>query len=157
MRQTADSPPLVKPMRETANNPPLVKPMRETANNPPLVKPMRETATSPLQKAAVEDELHAVWVHQRGCVSERLRTLDRALVAIEQGGLDPARRCDAERVAHMLAGSLGTFGFTRASQAAMQLELELMRPRPERVPALAELLREVREDLQRDPRSALAF
>jgi Hpt domain len=90
------------------------------------------------------DELRLVWEHQRGWVDSRIAVIEHALAALADGRLDADLRGDAERAAHTLAGSVGTFGFIRACKAARRLELELAHPTPERAPALSALLASVR-------------
>jgi HPt (histidine-containing phosphotransfer) domain-containing protein len=70
--------------------------------------------------------------------------IERAIAALASDRLDTDLRRDAERAAHMLAGSIGMFGFIRASKAARDLELQLAHPTPDRVPALSALLLRVR-------------
>jgi hypothetical protein len=69
--------------------------------------------------------LHGVWERQRGLIGERVGTIERAVQAQSGGELDAETRQAAERAAHMLAGSLGTFGLADASRAAGELEGEL--------------------------------
>ncbi|HUN79317.1 MAG TPA: Hpt domain-containing protein [Solirubrobacteraceae bacterium] len=69
--------------------------------------------------------LGAVWERQRGRIGERLASIERAVRALARDELDAETRRVAERAAHMLAGSLGTFGFAGASDAARELEREL--------------------------------
>jgi chemotaxis protein histidine kinase CheA len=99
--------------------------------------------------------LRAIWQRQQVRVSERVELIERAAKALGQGQLDASLLTEALRAAHMLAGSLGTFGFTEASRAAHELELELERvtlelkdPQPLRVTAMADLLAEMHRDLK---------
>lgn len=48
----------------------------------------------------------------------------------------------------MLAGSLGVFGFIRASRAPRGIELELADPTSGRAPVLSALLRSVRSEVR---------
>jgi HPt (histidine-containing phosphotransfer) domain-containing protein len=94
------------------------------------------------------DALRSVWVHQQDRVSDRIDVIERAVAALVNGSLDTALREDAERAAHMLAGSIGMFGFIDASEAAHRLELELAHPKPDRAPALSALLQRLRRGVQ---------
>jgi len=69
-----------------------------------------------------------VWEHQQARVWERIETIGRALGTLAYAHLDPERRSEAVRAAHMLAGSLGMFGFVSASEAARQIEHGLEDP-----------------------------
>jgi HPt (histidine-containing phosphotransfer) domain-containing protein len=117
---------------------------------------------SPLDTAHVWtiDALQSVWEHQQDRVYERIELIERAIAALAKGSLTAERSPDtggcpgddlhgeAIRAAHMLAGSLGMFGFTRASDAARELEVELEQPVPTRAAVLADLVAAVRSDLQ---------
>ncbi len=111
------------------------------------------TETSAGARAVVDDqrhaawtveELRAVWERQQDLVCDRIDVIERAIAALARGRLDMGLRLDAERAAHTLAGSIGTFGFTQASEAACDLELELVHATPDRAPALSALLLRVR-------------
>ncbi len=68
------------------------------------------------------DELQALWGRFQGQMLARLETLDQAVAALIDGRLDDDLRRRAERDAHRLAGSAGTFGRHRASICAHRLE-----------------------------------
>ena len=53
---------------------------------------------------------------------QRVTTLEGAVAAIAAGRLDHALRESAERDAHKLVGSLGTFGLARGTALARELE-----------------------------------
>lgn len=53
---------------------------------------------------------------------QRVATVEGAVEAISTGTLDHALRASAERDAHKLAGSLGTFGLQRGTELARELE-----------------------------------
>jgi len=74
--------------------------------------------------------------------------IERALAALASGCLDPDLRRKAERAAHMLAGSVGMFGFVSASDAAHDLESGLTHAAPDRAPELSALLLAVREGVR---------
>lgn len=93
------------------------------------------------------DSLQAVWERQRGRVDERIDSISRAIAALSEDRLEDELKLEAERAAHMLAGSVGMFGFLDASDAARSLESELAHPTPERVPALRALVLRVRNDV----------
>lgn len=76
-----------------------------------------------------EDALRAgirlIWEKSRPVVRERISVLEHAHAQLLAGALTEAERGAAEREAHKLAGSLGTFGFHDASAAAAALEAKL--------------------------------
>jgi hypothetical protein len=93
------------------------------------------------------EELRTVWEHQRGHVYDRIDVIERAIASLARDRLDVELRSDAERAAHTLAGSIGTFGFVAASRAARELELELANPSRDRAPTLSALLVRVRSGI----------
>jgi len=94
------------------------------------------------------DALRSVWARQQGRVSDRIDVIEHAIAALADNRLDTDLRADAERAAHMLAGSLGMFGFIGASGAARELEAELAHPTPDRTAALPALLLRLRSGVQ---------
>jgi chemotaxis protein histidine kinase CheA len=108
------------------------------------------TKTSTNATQAIEDghendaltasALQSIWEHQQDRVSVRIDLIERAIGALANDNLDADLRREAERAAHMLAGSVGMFGFMQASEAAHRLELELGHPTQDRVANLSALL-----------------
>lgn len=82
------------------------------------LRPVAPAATSRSPVAAIAQ----LWVRFRPQALERVAVLEEALTALEHGQLDAALGQRAEQNAHKLAGSVGTFGFTRASEIARQIE-----------------------------------
>jgi len=76
-------------------------------------------------------------------VSERIGVLESALAALADGRLRADLRCEAERAAHTLTGSLGMFGFMSAAVAARELEQALADPELQCAPRLFELLEQL--------------
>jgi diguanylate cyclase (GGDEF)-like protein len=124
------------------------------------MRPDPERATSDAPSAATsqhagapttsssEDALRAIWQKHRVGVLERVGLIERAVSALTAGALDEQLRGEAQRAAHMLIGSVGTFGFIRASEATRELELELAEPAPAHASAMARLIADVRRELQ---------
>jgi len=119
---------------------------------------MSPTTRSPGVRAASEsgpqsaawtvEALRSVWEHQQERVSDRISVIEGAITALANNRLDAGLRQEAERAAHMLAGSIGTFGFVDASDAAHELELELTHPIPDCTPALSALLLRLQSGVQ---------
>jgi HPt (histidine-containing phosphotransfer) domain-containing protein len=86
------------------------------------------------------DLLRAVWSEHQPLLVERIEVIERATSALEEDQLSEQLRAEAERAAHMLAGSLGIFGSQTASDVARDLELALARPAPQRARAVRGLL-----------------
>lgn len=79
----------------------------------------------------------AVWLKYRDQVLGRVDVLESAALSLLEGKLDREGRRAAEREAHKLAGSVGTFGFAEGSRLARQAETMLAGPNP---PGQAEAL-----------------
>jgi diguanylate cyclase (GGDEF)-like protein len=94
------------------------------------------------------DAVRTIWEKHRESAFRRIGLIERAITGLTVAGLDEGLRDQAQRAAHMLAGSAGTFGFTRASQAARTLEEKLAAPVQAQVPRLAELVMELRHDME---------
>lgn len=86
------------------------------------------------------DALRAVWDEHREGLLEKVGVIERALAVLHTTPLEDPLRREAQRAAHMLSGSLGMFGFTRESEAAHELELELGRAAPARAQTLSTLV-----------------
>jgi two-component system, OmpR family, response regulator len=107
------------------------------------------TTDSPSRDAgAIQEALRGIWENHRGLVGERIALLERAVAALRAGQLDEQLRGEALRAAHMLSGSLGTFGFAGASEAAGALEQEFADPRTEQGPIMQALLGNIRNGLR---------
>jgi diguanylate cyclase (GGDEF)-like protein len=81
-----------------------------------------ERAEDPAGDIEVAAELQALWGRFQGQMLARVETLDEALAALVDTRLDDELRRRAERDAHRLAGSAGTFGRHRGSMFAASLE-----------------------------------
>jgi diguanylate cyclase (GGDEF)-like protein len=94
--------------------------------------------------------MRVVWQEHRAGALERLDLIERAVSALGAGGLKEQSRVQAQRAAHSLIGSVGTFGFIHASEVARELEIELAKPIPARAQAMSRLTAIVRRELQCD-------
>lgn len=66
--------------------------------------------------------LAKVWERFRDSTLARVGTLELAVIELLQGSLSEDTRAAAEREAHKLGGSAGTFGFPRSSRIAKEIE-----------------------------------
>jgi diguanylate cyclase (GGDEF)-like protein len=95
-----------------------------------------------------EDTLREIWREHRAAVLGRVGLIEHAVTALAAAELDERLRVEAQRAAHSLIGSVGTFGFIGASEAARKLELELVAPVPARAPVMSTLIADVYRELQ---------
>ncbi|MFL5385731.1 MAG: response regulator [Longimicrobiaceae bacterium] len=78
----------------------------------------------------LDGAVRQAWERFRGTILQRVDAVEEAAVALLDGGLDEERRRHAEREAHKLAGSVGTFGFAQASRLAREVEIVLQGSQP---------------------------
>ena len=79
-------------------------------------------APAPAGRGAVADAMAQAWERFGGAVAARVDSVENAALAVLEGGLSDETRRHAEREAHKLAGSVGTFGFADASRLAREVE-----------------------------------
>ncbi|MDQ4054284.1 MAG: diguanylate cyclase [Actinomycetota bacterium] len=72
--------------------------------------------------ATIRERLQAIYERARGSFAEELATIDAGVNHLKAGALDEPERSAAERAAHRLAGTAGTFGFPEATAPAQRLE-----------------------------------
>jgi HPt (histidine-containing phosphotransfer) domain-containing protein len=96
---------------------------------------------------ARESARRAVWDRHHAGLLAKVGVIDHAIAVLSTAELDEQLRGEAQRCAHMLSGSLGIFGFTQASEAAHELELEFAQPAQVRAPTLSTLVVIVRRAL----------
>ncbi len=66
--------------------------------------------------------LAALWERFKHKYSDRIRVLEQAITALLEGTLTEELGQQAQREAHMLIGSLGSFGFAEASRLSCEIE-----------------------------------
>jgi diguanylate cyclase (GGDEF)-like protein len=93
------------------------------------------------------EPLELVWRRHRAEALAHLSLIEEALAALATLQLDEELHTRAKRAAHMLAGSVGTFGFARASEVARELEQELEKAVPARLPTMSWLTAILRREL----------
>jgi len=91
----------------------------------------------------------AIWRRVHESELRRVAVIEAAIGSLIEGRLGEPERAAAERDAHKLAGSAGTFGFHRASELARELEMLLAAGTAERSAALhaAGLVEQLRREL----------
>jgi chemotaxis protein histidine kinase CheA len=89
----------------------------------------------------MQHALESVWSEHETTTFERVALVEHAIERLIAGDLPEHEREQARRAAHMLAGSVGMFGFERSSVAALALEAaldETLTPDRERAQVLRE-------------------
>jgi DNA-binding response OmpR family regulator/HPt (histidine-containing phosphotransfer) domain-containing protein len=97
------------------------------------------------------DLLARLWEQSQPIITERIETIEAAVLAALAGDLGGEQRREAEREAHKLAGSLGTFGRHEGTRVAREIELLMQGsapPRGEALLRLSELAVELRTQAQ---------
>jgi PAS domain S-box-containing protein len=77
---------------------------------------------SPVKLQQTALAINKVWQKFKGRVTEQVNILEEAAQALTQNALNQELHCQAEKEAHTLAGSLGTFGFPEGSKIARKIE-----------------------------------
>jgi HPt (histidine-containing phosphotransfer) domain-containing protein len=98
-------------------------------------------------QSAMSDALDRMWARFLPQMQERVDTMDAVAQAFAAGPLSPERQQEAQSAAHKLAGVLGTFGLTRGTDLARELEILYSRqndPDPELAARLASTAAELR-------------
>jgi diguanylate cyclase (GGDEF)-like protein len=93
-----------------------------------------------------------IWERSKGTVLNRVVVLEQATVALLEDALGETLREQAEREAHKLAGSLGTFGFAHGSRLAGEMEHLFRAGKPlgrAETLRLSELVVALRQELER--------
>jgi diguanylate cyclase (GGDEF)-like protein len=96
----------------------------------------------------------ALWERFQESTMQRIAVLEQAVLALLTGALPATLQQQAEREAHKLAGSLGTFGFAKGSQLAQGMEHMLQPGQPLGPPQtlrLSELVVALRQELEQQP------
>ena len=109
------------------------------------------------QSQQVRAALAQIWERSKGTILNRVVVLEQATLALLEGALSGALQEQAEREAHKLAGSLGTFGFAQGSRLAREMEYLLQAVAPlgqAETLRLSELVLALRQELER-PSAAL--
>jgi HPt (histidine-containing phosphotransfer) domain-containing protein len=100
---------------------------------------------------ALSQALDAMWAKFLPEMLDRVMTLETAAAEFAAGDLSEDRQAQANAAAHKLAGVLGTFGLTRGTVLARELEMMYSReddPDADRDPALAAKLAQIAADLR---------
>ncbi|HXR38526.1 MAG TPA: Hpt domain-containing protein [Terracidiphilus sp.] len=74
-------------------------------------------------QAALSAALDRLWTQFLPQMQERVEILETAAQAFAAGPLPIERQQEAQAAAHKLAGVLGTFGLTRGTELARELEI----------------------------------
>ncbi len=106
--------------------------------------------TNPKLRAAID----AIWARSRDAVFARVTVIEDASIALSAGELATDQRRDAEREAHRLAGTAGTFGYPLATDAAREIEQLLLGDAaiaPAGIQRIAQLALDLRDLLEQPP------
>lgn len=98
-------------------------------------------------QTALSEALDRIWARFLPQMQERVGILDNAAQAFAAGPISLDRQQEAQSAAHKLAGVLGTFGLTRGTVLARELEIIYSRqndPDPELAGRLASTAAEIR-------------
>lgn len=104
----------------------------------------------------VRSAITGIWERYKDKYLARIAVLEQAIASLQQSNLTEELRQSAVKEAHTLVGSLGSFGFDRASHLSRQIEQTFKadtNPNPGQIEHLPSLVLELRQELERDPAS----
>ena len=101
----------------------------------------------PIAQPAMAQAIEAMWVKYLPLMEERLAILEAAETALSSGLLTIEQRVAANNAAHKLAGVLGTFGLTKGTILAREVEI-LYSAEPELDPAAAREIKKITAQLR---------
>ena len=99
------------------------------------------------ERTALTAALDRLWVQYLPLMQERVEVLEAAAKDLAAGPLSVDRQQAAQAAAHKLAGVLGTFGLTRGTELARELEIIYSRQNDSGAP-LAERLSEIAAEIR---------
>ncbi len=99
----------------------------------PSIQDLTPNPDAPTPNTLTQPEalIRAAWPEFRPKLLARLSQIEAGLTALEQATLTPELQTQARKAAHMLAGSLGTFGLTTGTELARRLEQWIDSPHPD--------------------------
>ena len=101
----------------------------------------------PMEQPVLTEAVDQLWVRFLPQMQERVAILEAAAAVFAAGGLSNEQHVAANEAAHKLAGVLGTFGLTRGTVLARELEMMYSRdggPDPDLATRLSEIAAELR-------------
>ncbi len=108
--------------------------------------------TSEVDSKEIKKVLLRVWEKRKPLTLERISTIEKACLALQAGTLTAGALSQALVEAHRLAGSLGTFGFAKATEICRGLEgilKDSATPVASRVQQMTFLLEQLRAELDK--------
>ncbi len=111
-------------------------------------KPEADPDPSKAQQQTLE-AINKAWERYKPKHFQRLQTLEQAVMMAQAQQLDHDQLKSAQKEAHKLAGSLGTFGFTEGSDLARRIEsLWESYPEAQEIQQLASLIKALRQTME---------
>jgi DNA-binding response OmpR family regulator len=123
-----------------------------------LVQNIPASPRQSVRASSSPSAISAVWERYKDTYLARIEVLEQAIAALQQSNLTEELRQSAVKEAHTLVGSLGSFGFQKASHLSRQIEQTFKadtNPNPGQIEHLPQLVLALRQELERDPASPL--
>lgn len=109
---------------------------------------------NPNTQPQISSSLTAIWERFKPKYSDRVTVLEEAIKALVAGTLTQEVGQQVQREAHLLIGSLGSFGFAEASRLSREIEQIFraeVKPSGDQVERLEQLVVALRQELERPP------
>jgi DNA-binding response OmpR family regulator len=117
-----------------------------------LRSPPDELPISAAQAHEINEATAQIWQQIRGNVLKQVGELEAAIATLNPQNSHPEALPIAQKTAHQIAGTVGSFGFDAASHIARAIESLLAAYGPERSPtSLAQLVNILKTELEAEP------
>jgi DNA-binding response OmpR family regulator len=119
--------------------------------NPKVNKKIEKAASvnqSIEDQLPVQPELNNIWSRNQSQYLQRTTVLKRAAAELQLGALDPQLQLEAQKEAHTLKGSLGSFGLSDAENLCHELEAVLQKKIPPKKDTVVKRFCDLVEKLQ---------
>lgn len=124
------------------------------------LKPLEGKTAAPATATNIEvtaqktrSAISSVWQKYKSRISDQVAVIAATAANLRQDTIDLELQTEAEREAHTLAGSLGTFGFKAGSEIAREIE-GILQSREKNIARLDELVSALRQEIERSPNAA---
>ncbi|GAB4241730.1 MAG: hypothetical protein Kow00121_67830 [Elainellaceae cyanobacterium] len=141
----------LKPLAEQKSQKPKARNQETSASKASAASPDAAEISADQIGQQTLTAIAGVWQRFQPRVREQVSVLEQAATALSAQALTPDLRQQAEREAHTLAGSLGTFGFEQASQLARTIEQQWQssdRLSSKQIQQLQQLTARLRQEIQ---------
>lgn len=129
----------------------LIPPVVLSDSQPEISQIKQEENKQDAALSAVNSQIEKLWEKYRQSYLDRLQIIQSTITALQMGRLTPEQQHQAEREAHTMIGSLGSFGLDEASFLSRQIQQILKLEHPlqlNKIPELERLVKELKYQIE---------